>query len=247
MRPAMIALAALVAVYGIGYQLFRTGDLRWPPGKYMEQTASQSAYTQETQPLPVEDVEALQGTISYFDPSVPPPARMVRFSVDNPIGALRARPWDASDGAWRRKGAAQGPISLAAGQVLELRVENKSDTNLSSLLKLEHNALHTLILRGEDITDEQFSYVTHLTSLQELAIVSTTVSEEQLASLTNFRHLRSLNLRGTPVSNATVKVLASMQWLRELELRDTGIEKESLRALHATLTDCTIIPKPPLE
>lgn len=243
-RLVFVVVAALMAVSGIGYQLFRTGDLQWPQVGPQEQTPSQIA--QEPKPLPIEPIKALSGTIPDFDPGVAPPARVVRFSADASVGGLRARPWDGSGGAWRSRGEARGPIWLAAGQVLELRTKDGGNTDLSSLSKLEHDTLHTLILRGEEITDEQFSFVTHLTSLQELVIVSTTVSEEQLASLTNFRHLRSLNLKGTPVSAATVNVLASMQWLRELDLRDTGVEEDSLRALHATLTRCAIVPRPRL-
>jgi len=237
-----VVVAAFLSVIGISFQLYRSGDITWPPGTG---TSALSTQSQEMQPDPIDAIEPAVETVAIVQPRVAPPARVIRFTSTTSLGRLRARDWDASNGAWKIYGDAAGPITLSAGKVLELRVKAGTVMDLSPLSSLAPDGLHTLILEGETITDEQFAQVAHLTSLEELSIVSTKITEAQLASLINFRHLRSLRLKGTPISTATLKVLAGMRWLRELDVRDTGVDADGLRLLKAAMPTCAIAPKPP--
>ena len=184
--------------------------------------------------------------------------RVVHFPKDKSIGMLLILDMNDVDTSsyddWQPLCEATGDVKVPQGKALRLDLDKNGGNNLSALSKLEPDDLVMLFCRGVEIQDEQFKFISNLTSLREiylreahilgtgfkylkglkslksLNLSSTDVGDNELAYLTDLPSLEYLNLHNTPTNDEGMVHIAKIKSLKELAL-SPGIGDEGLSYL----------------
>lgn len=206
--------------------------------------------------------------VVFIEETSPPLDRQLAFPTDRAIGRIRVRDWSLSgDDPWNDFTEARGIVRIKAGQEAKLVVDSENATNLTSLETIDPNALHSIEMSGNAITDASLANLRYLTGLQGLNLFYTkNVTDEGFKFLDDLRRLRSVDLYGVPITDEgfaafddcnrmqrlflrsvpiTVKSLAmlrKMTSLRTLHLEATGIPEEGLTTLKYDMPWCQISP-----
>jgi serine/threonine protein kinase/Leucine-rich repeat (LRR) protein len=123
--------------------------------------------------------------------------------------------------------------------------ESLTDDGLIALEDLP--TLRVLGLRTAKITDASLDRVAKLNELEGLDLEGTPVSDAGVEKLAGLSRLSRLSLTRTGVTDGVTETLAKMKSLRSLALRQTRISPESIRALQAALSQCTISAPTPRD
>lgn len=206
--------------------------------------------------------------VVFIEETSPPIERVLRFPANQAIGRLLVREWSLSgDDEWRDFKEARGTIAIAAGLEAKLVIDSQSAGNLAPLETIEPNALHTIELSAESVTDETLSHLRNLTGLQGLNLFYTNnVTDKGFEFLDGLRQLRAVDLygvqisdegfsvfedcsrmqrlfvRGVPITMKSLPMLREMKSLRTLHLENTGILPEALVTLRYDMPWCTVSP-----
>jgi len=183
------------------------------------------------------------------------------------MGVLFTRDWQApSDAPWQEVGPARGDIAIDAERVVKLVMSQGNRKDLSPFTALRENALHSLVIIGEGLTDEGLAFIQGLRGLQRLDLVmslqvtdeglahlrwlgdlkeltldSVRITDEGLAILDSFPHLTSLSIARTGVSNAGLAHVKKLKALRRLDIRGTKVTPEALIMLGLDMPNCQVV------
>jgi hypothetical protein len=180
---------------------------------------------------------------------------------------ILTRPWNSTDvKAWIRLGPARGTVSIPAGVAVKLVVVQEQVRDLSPIARLSPDAIQSIILVGNDLTDDAMSCIAGLTGLRQIEVTSTNVSDagiaglkglralqelslygvkltdDGLAMLESFPHLETLNIGQCGISNAGLVHIKKLATLRRLSISGTKVSPEGLTVLKYDMPQCRIGP-----
>jgi len=148
---------------------------------------------------------------------------------------------------WQYFGEAKGEVTIPAGKRVQLVVNNKSLQDLSGLMKLKHDDLWSMVIRGslDDspcLQDKQLKYLSGLTGLKELSLYRSGIKGNGLVHLKDFDNLEHLIIFDEPqLTNIACVHISKLKSLKFLviaseKINDAGLAKlgnlKSLKALH---------------
>ncbi|MBP8132230.1 MAG: hypothetical protein KA184_21840, partial [Candidatus Hydrogenedentes bacterium] len=198
----------------------------------------------------------------------PPGDRVLRFPADYSLGRLYTRLWRSDYGiTWDEFGEARGERRIPAGMQVKLVVDYEGARDLSPLLRLHKNDLHTLVLVGEHITDATLGYVRGLSYLRGLELSYTKVTDQGLTNLREMRLLQQIKLVDISMSdmgfaefdnckdvnylyidgaNITNRCMTRLRALKpslaRLHIDRTGVTFEAMDELTRYLDKCEVTP-----
>ena len=142
---------------------------------------------------------------------------------------LYARAWDSTDSkGWKRLGPARSEVDVPAGKVVKLVNGQGESKDLGPLSQLPPDALDSLTLLGNDLTDAEVGALSGLTGLRWLEITSSGVGDAGLAALKGLSGLRELHLYGLNLTDEGLRVLENLTHLEVLEIAQSGIGNSGL-------------------
>lgn len=165
-------------------------------------------------------------------------SRIVHFPKDRAVGRLKIRDDSSNDTDWSMLqiqdwvllDKAQGDVNVPPGKDLRLEIY-RDVTDISFLNLLKPDNLQVLMMRGDNIADEDLVHIRNLIGLQGLGLSSTLIQGEGLAHLATFKSLRCLNLFDTQISDNELKHLSALKSLMNLSLLLTQIDGSGLTHL----------------
>ena len=195
-----------------------------------------------------------------------PAARTVNFG-SRELGKLFTRKWNAGPGsAWTEFGRAKGKVVLPANKAVKLEIAYDAASDLSVLAKLDPNALHSIGLIGDNVSDAELRHAAALTGLrgfrillgkrvtdkglavlanmpylQELELNQVHVTDKGLAFLTETPRLESLSISSAPITNASLTQFKELKMLRKLHIEATAISPRALNIIKIDLPECEIV------
>ena len=119
------------------------------------------------------------------------------------------------------------------------------EKHLALLKQLRH--VHSLNLRGTDITDRDLASIAGLTSLERLHLEKTKVTDAGLAHLKGLVNLQYLNLYGTTVTDTGLKHLSGLKKLKKLYVWQTKITESGIKTFKTSVKGVRVIPDPEVE
>ncbi len=185
-------------------------------------------------------------------------AHIVHFPKERSMGMLyvlnanQIESYDYDD--WEPLCEARGDVTVPAGKVLRLDLDERTGEDLSPLSKLEPNDLFMLYCYSVEFADEQLQNISHLTGLRQinlhdtgilgtglkyltdlkslecLDLKSTHTGDEELAYLLDLPNLKILHLWGTPVTDAGMIHVGKVTSMESLSLNE-GVGEEGLSHL----------------
>lgn len=158
----------------------------------------------------------------------------LQFPPDRRVGTVYVRedPDRTTLGySWQELGEARGEVIAPADKDVRLDVEDEASVDLSWLGRLDPDALHTLNLPKDPVTDEQLAHIGKLRGLHDLDLSDTPISDAGLAHLAGLTELEYLNLSNTNVTDAGLAHLRGLTNLRTLHLWGTKISDAGLAHL----------------
>jgi len=174
---------------------------------------------------------AATATATPAPPRTAPPARTITFP-NRTIGFVYFRSWKSTNNDdWKRAGDAQGTVSVPEGKDAKLEVGYDAGKDLSPLAKLKPDALDSLTLIGEYVTDRQLSYVTGLTGLRRLDMNCENVTDAGIAKLAKLTGLRTLVITNAQMTNEGLRALEPLRNLQELRMDHVKITDQGLGVL----------------
>ncbi|HNT87335.1 MAG TPA: hypothetical protein PKL84_05670, partial [Candidatus Hydrogenedentes bacterium] len=179
------------------------------------------------------------------------------------------RAWRSDlDATWDEFGEAQGKRVIPARMQVKLVIDYEGARDLSPLLRLRHNDLHTLVLVGEYITDAALGYVRGLRHLRGLELSYTKITDQGLSNLRemrllqqiklvdiamsdigfaefdNCKEVRSLYIDGARITNRCITRLRALKpTLMRLHIDRTGVTHETMDELGRYLESCEVTPR----
>ena len=115
------------------------------------------------------------------------------------------------------------------------------DKQLEPLKKIKH--IHSLNLRGTEVTDAGLAAIAGLGSLERLHLEKTKVTDAGLAHLKGLANLQYLNVYGTAVTDAGLKHLAGLKKLKKLYIWETKISEGGIKTIK-TAVACLLYTSP---
>jgi hypothetical protein len=119
---------------------------------------------------------------------------------------------------------------LAELEVLDLRdcseIGNTGLEAIGGFAKLK-----SLLVNGENVTDEGVVFLKRLTELQLLVLPRSQVTDAGIASLSELRKLKELDLFQAPISDVGLATFAEAKDLVKLKIRGTKVTSEGLRVI----------------
>ncbi|HQB02400.1 MAG TPA: hypothetical protein PLY90_03805 [Candidatus Hydrogenedentes bacterium] len=165
----------------------------------------------------------------------PPEERVLEFSEDYTIGRVAIRQWNEAQAPWQFLEMARGKVTVPAKMEIQIEI-NQAEKNLEVLNTLDEMAVHTLVLKGETITDSCLDAVAHLRGLLALELIDTAVTDEGLQKIITIRGLQQIKLHGIAITDAGVKALREFTQLARIDIFDApGITAESLPAFRSIM------------
>jgi predicted nucleic acid-binding Zn-ribbon protein len=240
---------------------------------YLDATATDEERAKLQQALPLAAISSKPPeVVAFVEATSPPPVRTLTFPPDRSMGRVFVRTWTLNlEDDWDLLGDARGTIEIPAGKDAKLEVESDIASDLTALANLDPYALHTISLNGKNVTDQSFSFVSHLLGLRGLALKYTAVTaqgiyhleplkrlewiefyqvpmdDDGLKVFSRFEGLRHLWLVGSGISNASLGTLRAMNSLRRLHIATSLMSTEGLIALNHEMPFCEVTPKPDLQ
>ena len=167
--------------------------------------------------------------VPITQPGADQPARTFIFPAAQSLGMLHAREWNIEDAkAWKPLGPARGEVSVPAGKVVKLVIGQGETKDLTPLSQLSPDALDSLILIGNDLTDAGLAAISGLTGLRRIEITSSKVTDAGLAALKGMSGLRELHLYGLSLTDEGLAALEDLKTLEVLEIAQSGISNSGL-------------------
>ncbi|HOT49794.1 MAG TPA: hypothetical protein PLI07_02380, partial [Candidatus Hydrogenedentes bacterium] len=217
------------------------------------------------EPAPVVDEKPAAPVLPEADK--PQGQRTLVFPNNRSMGQLFERDWNATGAKpWKPIGRAERTITIPAGKVVKLVVNQSDSKDLSPLVPLGPDALHTLVLIGNDVTDVSMASLAGMTGLRRLDVNSSGVTDAGLKHLANLSNLRELSLAGLKmtdegfsvinhfplleslsvtdcaITNAVLPHVKKLTGLRRLTISGTKVSQEGMTLLKYDMPKCEITP-----
>ena len=161
--------------------------------------------------------------------------RTVTFPKEDSIGTLFVRDWHGTDdpffsqGVWEEFGAAQGDITVPAGQKLGLQMKQDAKANAIALANLNPNDLQALEVWHID--NEGMQPIAHLTGLKWFFVYESQLSDEGVERLSGCSSLEFIGLFDCGKLDTSFATLKQLPNLAEMELGDTELTPCAIRGL----------------
>jgi hypothetical protein len=255
--PLAITVVLMIAVLGVAaFFVFRP-----KPPSSQTQPAGQTVVAQNEETAPTAAPPA--APVAVVPEPKPQGARMLKFPDARALGALHFRPWDGKE--WKQAGAAKGAVNVPANTAVKLVMDQDAKKDLAPLKDLDPNALQSLVVIGNDLTDELFTPVEHLTGLlslevmsgsltaaslerlrplvmlEELSLDSVRLGDDAMEVLNSFPRLRSLGLHGSTVSNAAAVTIKKLRGLKRLDIRGAEVSKQAVVLFETDMRTCELV------
>lgn len=196
----------------------------------------------------------------------PPDARQLNFPEGVAVGRIAIRTWNDPGSPWQYLDIARGEVKIPARMEIQLEIgENTQD--LSFLKDFNETAIHTLVLKGPQATDETLKGAAVLRGLIALELNGTRVGAAGMEALSAVTGLQQIKITDSQINDADLQVLRdlpqlstveivkapnvtaqsmflfrNLRALRRLHLQDTALTLDQVRQLARDLPACAVTP-----
>ena len=159
-----------------------------------------------------------------------PPIRVVGIAQGRAVGTLYMRDWEsANESDWVPLDRLCSAVPVPARKVLKLVLTAEDALHLDRLSNLNSEALQAIVFApGTRITSQGLHAISHLRSLQTLALDFTIVESGAFEGLATLVGLRELRLYKAEFDENELAYLRNLPWLRALDISTEAMSGEAL-------------------
>lgn len=144
--------------------------------------------------------------------------RTIRFPEEYSIGTVWiAESGDGGQRTWRNVGEAQSMIQVSRRDFVRLELNDATEP-FNHLAALKPDDIQSLDFIGDQLTDANWSALSHLSGLRELRLGGLDLPQYSLKELFRFPHLRNLQLTACDIGDGALDDLATLVTLRDVRL-----------------------------
>ena len=148
---------------------------------------------------------------------------------------------DTHNPGWRLLGEAKGKVEVPGDSIILLEVLPQEARDLSPLSALNADDLAGIWLGNTYVSDEQVSYLAHLTGLLWIDVQNNgDITDGGIAHLSQLRSLQVFGAHWTRISAVSLRYLSKMSGLTYVDIWGCEIPAEAVEEFKKALPKCTV-------